>query len=60
MKLVDGTGILMPDTEANQARYLHLSSQAVGVGSPLACLVGVICLLTGALLDHLRVRARAS
>jgi hypothetical protein len=51
VKLVDGTGILMPDTEANQARYPQLSSQAVGVGSPLARLVGVICLSTGALLD---------
>jgi hypothetical protein len=51
VKLVDGTGILMPDTAANQARYPQLSSQAVGVGSPLARLVGVICLSTGALLD---------
>lgn len=50
MKLVDGTGILMPDTAANQACYPQPSSQAPGVGSPLARLVGVICLLTGALL----------
>ncbi len=51
VKLVDGTGILMPDTAANQARYPQLASQAIGVGSPLARLVGVICLSTGALLD---------
>jgi len=51
VKLVDGTGILMPDTPANQALYPQLSSQAPGVGSPLARLVGVICLATGALLD---------
>lgn len=51
VKLVDGTGILMPDTTANQARYPQLSSQAVGVGSPLARLVGVICLSTGAVID---------
>ena len=51
VKLVDGTGILMPDTAANQARYPKLTSQAVGVGSPLARLVGVICLSTGALID---------
>ncbi len=51
VKLVDGTGILMPDTAANQACYPQPSSQAVGVGSPLARLVGVICLSTGALLD---------
>lgn len=51
VKLVDGTGILMPDTVANQAIYPQLSSQALGVGSPLARLVGVICLSTGALID---------
>jgi len=51
VKLVDGTGILMPDTPANQARYPQPSSQGAGVGSPLARLVGVICLSTGALLD---------
>jgi hypothetical protein len=50
VKLVDGTGILMPDTAANQACYPQPSSQAAGVGSPLARLVGVICLATGALL----------
>lgn len=51
VKLVDGTGILMPDTIANQACYPQPSNQAPGVGSPLARLVGVICLSTGALLD---------
>jgi hypothetical protein len=51
VKLVDGTGILMPDTPANQACYPQPSSQAPGVGSPLARLVGVICLSTGALID---------
>ena len=51
VKLVDGTGISMPDTPENQARYPQLSSQAVGVGFPLARLVGVICLSTGAVVD---------
>ena len=51
VKLVDGTGISMPDTPANQARYPQLSSQAPGVGFPLARLVGVICLSTGAVID---------
>lgn len=51
VKLVDGTGILMPDTAANQACYPQPSSQAPGVGSPLARLVGVVCLSTGALID---------
>jgi hypothetical protein len=51
VKLVGGTGILMPDTAANQACYPQLLCQAIGVGSPLARLVGVICLSTGALID---------
>jgi hypothetical protein len=51
VKLVDGTGISMPDTRANQARYPQPSSQAKGVGFPIARLVGVICLSTGAILD---------
>lgn len=51
VKLVDGSGISMPDTEENQARYPQPSSQAAGVGFPLARIVVVICLATGAALD---------
>ena len=51
VKLVDGTGISMPDTVDNQARYRQPSSQAPGVGFPVARLVGVICLATGGLLE---------
>jgi hypothetical protein len=51
VKLVDGTGISMPDTPQNQAHYPQPSSQADGVGFPLARVVGVICLATGALID---------
>lgn len=51
LKLVDGTGISMPDTPENQARYPQPSTQAAGVGFPLARLVGVVCLSTGALLE---------
>lgn len=51
VKLVDGTGISMPDTEENQTHYPQPGSQAEGVGFPLARLVGVICLATGAVLD---------
>ncbi len=51
IKLVDGTGISMPETPENQAHYPQPSSQAAGVGFPLARVVGVICLATGALLD---------
>ena len=51
VKLVDGTGLSMPDTPQNQAVYPQPSSQASGVGFPLARLVMVICLATGAALD---------
>lgn len=51
VKLVDGTGISMPDTADNQIRYPQPGSQAPGVGFPVARVVGVLCLATGALLD---------
>lgn len=51
VKLADGTGISMPDTSANQAHYPQPSSQAKGVGFPLARLVGILCLSTGAVLE---------
>ena len=51
VKLVDGTGLSMPDTSGNQAVYPQPSTQAPGVGFPLARLVMVICLATGAALD---------
>lgn len=51
VKLVDGTGISMPDTAENQAHFLQPSSQAEGVGFPLARFVGVMCLSSGALIE---------
>lgn len=51
VKLVDGTGISMPDTQSNQTRFPQPSSQAAGVGFPLAYLGVVICLATGAVLQ---------
>lgn len=51
VKLVDGTGISMPDTPENQASYPQPSSQAKGVGFPVTRLVGVVCLSTGSVLD---------
>ena len=51
VKLADGTGISMPDTPDNQARYPQPRSQAAGVGFPLAGLVGIVCLSTGAVLE---------
>src|SRR5664279_81769 len=51
VKLVDGTGLSMPDTPQNQAVYPQPNTQAPGVGFPAARLVMVICPATGAALD---------
>lgn len=51
VKLVDGSTISMPDTPENQACYPQPNTQAEGVGFPLARIVAVICLSTGAVLD---------
>ena len=51
VKLVDGTGLTMPDTPEVEAVCPQPSTQTSGVGFPLARLVMVICLATGAALD---------
>jgi hypothetical protein len=51
VKLVDGTGISMPDTAANQAFYPQTKSQKPGCGFPLMNLVGIFCMSSGALLE---------
>ena len=47
--LADGTGLSMPDTPANQACWPQSKSQKPGCGFPAMNLVGIFCLLTGAL-----------
>jgi hypothetical protein len=51
IKLVDGTTITMPDTPENQAVYPQQSGQEPGLGFPIARLVVLICLGSGAVLD---------
>lgn len=50
VRLADGTGLSMPDTAANQARWPQSKSQKPGCGFPSMSLVGIFCLLSGALL----------
>ena len=50
VKLVDGTGISMPDTPENQASWPQSKGQKPGCGFPAINLVGIFCLLTGALI----------
>lgn len=50
VKVVDGTGITMADTPDNQSEYPQQRSQKSGVGFPIARVVVVFCLSTGAVL----------
>lgn len=50
VKLLDGTTISMPDTAANQTEYPQSGEQQPGLGFPLAMLVALISLSTGAVL----------
>jgi hypothetical protein len=51
VKAVDGTTVSMPDTVANQREYPQSRSQKPGLGFPIARLVVVFCLATGAALE---------
>lgn len=50
VKIVDGSGVSRPDTEANQQEYPQPGSQAPGLGFPVARLVVVLSLACGAVL----------
>jgi hypothetical protein len=50
--LVDGTTVLMPDTEANQAAYPQQHVQKPGLGFPIARIVGLISLGAGTVTDY--------
>jgi len=50
VKVVDGTGVSMPDTPQNQRAFPQPSNQKKGCGFPVAKLVGFFCLASGALL----------
>lgn len=52
VRIVDGTGISMPDTAANQRCWPQPSAQKPGLGFPVAKLVGLFSLGSGALLEH--------
>jgi hypothetical protein len=49
--VVDGTTVSMPDTPANQKAYPQSRSQRPGVGFPIARLVTLFSLASGAVLD---------
>ena len=49
VKVLDGCGISMPDTDENRARWPYAGGQKPGCGFPTALLVGLFCLATGRL-----------
>jgi hypothetical protein len=51
VKVVDGTTLSMPDTAANQAEYPQSRSQRPGLGFPIARVVVLFCLATGAVVE---------
>jgi len=50
--LTDGATVQMPDTPENQADFPQLDSQKSGLGFPIARMVVLISLATGAVLDY--------
>ncbi len=54
VKVVDGTGLSMPDTASNQAAYPQPLSQKSGCGFPLMKVVGIFSVASGALLHFCR------
>jgi hypothetical protein len=51
VKIIDGSTVVMPDTEANQAEYPQSSSQKPGLGFPIARILVVFSLAVGTVLE---------
>lgn len=51
VKVVDGTGIRLPDTPENQAEWPQPGEQRPGCGFPVMQVVGCFCLASGAIID---------
>ncbi len=51
VKIIDGTGVSMPDTPANQEIWPQTRAQKPGCGFPFARLVGLFTLGNGVLID---------
>ncbi len=50
--MVDGTTLLMPDTDDNQKVYPQQNGQQPGIGFPIVRLVGLVSLATGSCIDY--------
>lgn len=52
VKILDGTGLSMPDTHKNQQRWPQSKGQKPGCGFPILRMVGLFCLSSGAMLRY--------
>jgi Transposase DDE domain len=52
VRVLDGTGISMPDTAKNQARWPQPSQQKAGCGFPVIKMAALFCLHSGAMLRY--------
>lgn len=52
VKVLDGTSFSMPDTKENQKKWPQPRTQKKGCGFPVAKMLGLFCLSTGAWLGH--------
>jgi hypothetical protein len=57
VKILDGTGVSMPDTPQNQAMWPQPEGQKPGCGFPVMKVAGLFSLASGALLEHVTGRA---
>lgn len=51
VKIIDGTTLSMPDTEENQNAYPQIPSQEKGLGFPIARILAMISLASGAIVS---------
>lgn len=60
VKVVDGTGIRLPDTHANQAQWPQPSEQRPGCGFPVMQVVACFCLASGAIIDWVETELKSN
>lgn len=50
VRVLDGSGVSMPDTDENRAKWPYAGGQRPGCGFPTAKMVGLFCMATGRLI----------
>jgi hypothetical protein len=51
VRVIDGTGISMPDSDENRAKWPYAGNQKPGCGFPAIKLAGLFCLRTGRMME---------